>query len=91
MTSATMAEYLVDMSPEKTLDRTAAVWMLGCYGSTASMLVRGTSLGTMPCFGSRLLSPGASPPTLLSAGVTGSLVVPSIAALTQVGLRLRAA
>lgn len=82
-------EYLLKPSQAKEIDRGAAAWLVGVFGSTDTMTVRGCASYTMPSFSAWKKSPGAAQLTIVSGEVSYDLHVPSIGLLTQAGVRLR--
>ena len=87
---ATPKEYMVVLAQEKEIDRIAAAWIVGVFGATATMTVRGCQSYTTPSFSAwKLAAPGVAPATIDSRALTYDLRVPSVALLTQAGTRLR--
>lgn len=83
-------EFCGVLEQDKELDRVSAAWLVAVLGSTDTMVVRGTKSYTPPSFaGWSLGAPGALPAELDSRSLTWSLVVPSVALLSQSGVRLR--
>lgn len=83
-------EFCGVLAQDKELDRVSAAWLVAVLGSTSTMVVRGTKKYTPPSFaGWQLGAPGALPSDIDSRSLTWTLAVPSVALLSQAGVRLR--
>jgi hypothetical protein len=75
---------------DRQIDRTAAAWLVAVLGSTDTVIARGTRSYTSPSFaGWTMHEPGALPASIASGELEWTLAVPSVALLTQSGVRMR--